>query len=1170
MKPRIRQCDFPLPLRLEFLERRCLLAVGLVSDINQQSWLPYSSRAMLGEDMYYAASDWEHGLELWRSDGSASGTHVVADIAPGSASSSPQELTELNGELYFVASDGVHGYELWRSDGTVTGTRLVVDLEPGSKSSDILDLRNVAGTLFISAYGSIWTSDGTSAGTREFVPNDNLSRIDTPVEKDGMLYFSARDDAGGKELWRWDGTPGGAMRVADIRPGSSGAYPQELTVGGNLLYFTANDGVSGFELWRTDGTQEGTIRLRDVWLGPSDSSARQLTPVGDTLFFLARGDLSSPFKLWKSDGTTQNTVQVSDVNIGFGQSEVGPLVNVNGLLYFGAWLTSTGRELWKSDGTAGGTEMVADLRPGSQNSYPRHLTNVDGVLFFSANDGLHGGELWRAGGSISGAERISDIAPDEGDANPVMLTRAPDGLRFVANNAEHYSLWRADADSLAPTRVHSLQQASFHADPRDLVNLNGLLLFSADDGVHGVELWKSDSSGTRLVKDIVEGPADSAPSGLTRVGDFVFFGALDRNLQVKMWKTDGTADGTQEVTGAPRGGGGGCEVNGDYYFVSETSATGIELWKTDGTAAGTTLVADISPGEASSMPTSLTNVGGILFFAASRPGDGIQLWRSDGSASGTFVVTNPELHSFASPEKLLNVGGTLYFSAWGTHSDRSLWISDGTPQGTVAFPLAEFPTYLTNVGGTVYFGSGDGYAHQELWKSDGTVAGTTLVADILPGANGANPKQLTNVGGTLYFVANDGARGYELWKSDGTSAGTQLVADVFTGLESSNPVRLTEAGGTLYFAANDGTSGHEPWQSDPANGHTQRIADLTPGYRQTYFGQFMNVGGTLYFVADEIAFRSELWRVVELTPPKATDVIISTSGAPHGFFSVPTGSGEQLRTVPLALVNRVQVAFDKTVSIDEDDLRLEGLSHGSVPFFSFDYDWETNVATWHLDIFLPADRWSITLNADGASPVLDLTGSALDGEWDNPSVLFDTSGSVISGDGVAGGDFHFDFTVLPGDGNRDNRVTGADFTIWSDRFDNRQGAADKLFTDGDWDGDGHVAGGDFTLWADHFGLDLRGAQNAPAPSQTHRIVDSDLWNEPPNAFEVLGGPSAQRAPAASAARGIAGDAPYIVLAASSVTSRRLHPRVPRLRGADAELFPIEDKQIESPDRPTNS
>ncbi len=43
-----------------------------------------------------------HGVELWKSDGTAAGTVMVKDIAPLATSSSPGDLTNVNGTLYFA------------------------------------------------------------------------------------------------------------------------------------------------------------------------------------------------------------------------------------------------------------------------------------------------------------------------------------------------------------------------------------------------------------------------------------------------------------------------------------------------------------------------------------------------------------------------------------------------------------------------------------------------------------------------------------------------------------------------------------------------------------------------------------------------------------------------------------------------------------------------------------------------------------------------------------------------------------------------------------------------------------------------------------------------------------------------------------------------------------
>jgi ELWxxDGT repeat protein len=88
-------------------------------------WDDHAIAAAAGGVFYVNDDDSGSGLELWFSDGTIAGTAMVADIGPGLVDG-PIEgtLTPMLGgsQLLFAASDLHHGLQLWRSDGTAANT----------------------------------------------------------------------------------------------------------------------------------------------------------------------------------------------------------------------------------------------------------------------------------------------------------------------------------------------------------------------------------------------------------------------------------------------------------------------------------------------------------------------------------------------------------------------------------------------------------------------------------------------------------------------------------------------------------------------------------------------------------------------------------------------------------------------------------------------------------------------------------------------------------------------------------------------------------------------------------------------------------------------------------------------------------------------------------------
>ncbi len=59
-------------------------------------------------------------------------TSPLRDINTAPSSSSPRGFVDVGGTVFFVATTRTTGDELWKSDGTASGTTLVKDIREGS------------------------------------------------------------------------------------------------------------------------------------------------------------------------------------------------------------------------------------------------------------------------------------------------------------------------------------------------------------------------------------------------------------------------------------------------------------------------------------------------------------------------------------------------------------------------------------------------------------------------------------------------------------------------------------------------------------------------------------------------------------------------------------------------------------------------------------------------------------------------------------------------------------------------------------------------------------------------------------------------------------------------------------------------------------------------------
>ena len=308
-----------------------MLVVTIFAHAQSASYVPYNLAdvAWLGAVKLFAASDALNGVELWRSDGTAAGSYLVADIWPGMTGSLPTNLVTVYGEVFFSANDGAHGPELWASDGTAGGTYMVSDIAPGPSGSN----------------------------------PDYLTAVN------GLLFFAADDGVRGTELWCSDGSAEGTRLVSDINPGAGSSSPQQLIDYNGSLYFLASNGAGPPALWRSDGTTAGTIPVSNL----GGSTPLQISVVEGRLHILTN-DTSAGYENWISDGTTAGTVPASSpqlLSATVSWSPVTlttsgmPLTNLGGYkIYFGASPVALTSSIDVPD-AAVSSYVVPNLMPGT-------------------------------------------------------------------------------------------------------------------------------------------------------------------------------------------------------------------------------------------------------------------------------------------------------------------------------------------------------------------------------------------------------------------------------------------------------------------------------------------------------------------------------------------------------------------------------------------------------------------------------------------------------------------------------------------------------------------------------------------------------------------------------------------------------------------------------------
>ncbi len=358
------------------------------------------------------------GPEVWVTDGTPSGTHLVRDIwkdgpkSPGRSAPAVYPVPSFQGvagnRVLFTANDGT-GEGLWAADDQDAWPLALKSwgYEPGSAVS-LRDGALLRATRLAQSPIALWLTDGLLSGTTQVsdveVGGANLTSV--AQQGDGM-YFSGRSNTGTStyDLWVTDGRNRNTRRVAV----AEGVIDQ-VTVAGPHVFFEVRrvispspNFVSEKSLWRYDIALGVAGRLAIL-----PESAGILGPVGDQVA-LAREGTDQVRRLWLSDDGPAGMHVLGDIQnpSRFANAPIPPPAS-DGRWIFMAQDADHGVEPWLTDGTATGTRILRDLNPGPAKAQPGNFVPCGNRFIFTANLG-EGRGYWISDGTPSGTRLMPEV-----------------------------------------------------------------------------------------------------------------------------------------------------------------------------------------------------------------------------------------------------------------------------------------------------------------------------------------------------------------------------------------------------------------------------------------------------------------------------------------------------------------------------------------------------------------------------------------------------------------------------------------------------------------------------------------------------------------------------------------------------------------------------------------
>ncbi len=676
--------------------------------------------------------------------------NYTSTSAPPTGSSGVGDLNiGANRSVSDLQSLGPNTFVMLRDFSTLDEVRVFTN---SAASSVLLDTFSSASALltpnvplfrvFYAADSQLVVSDGTPAGTQS-ISSASPANL---VSLSNRLLMTANTASNGRELFSSDGTAAGTGLLKELVAGAqglptfSGLNMLPSANGGRLFISFNNPAVSNdMQVWISDGSAAGTVEISGSAI--NDSGALSILPTTGTSAVIGynpgSGDSGEPFF---TQGTVGSTVALGNFIADAGDSFASPIVAFNQRVFVVA----------QDQPTANGHYTL----PSQSNAAPSPFMLINGAMgVFFQRLWFEGSGLYVSDGTIAGSTLLPDVDIRSDDPACYVMHN---GLVhfFVSDTAfNDVEISRSDGTAagtevvtnLSTTDEARMDRFCFGIERVTLASLPGKLLFAGDNGNSGLELYGlDDNDNAALVMDIRVGSATSEIGAMltltNRPGlpDVVVFNADDGIFGREIWASGGTGQSTVRLSDFNPGIGSSDPTNvvhagNRIFFTAFSPATGRELYVSDGTVAGTRQVADLFVGSGSGISSAsfhriLASANGKVYFSGiSSSEPDCALFESDGSGPGTHCAYDDASFALRSVgnSAVVNRSGALIFSAHQSvpvdEGEEVRVLFNGQMLNVAGSDMAlggagSAPSDFLADGDSVYFRADDGIVGFELFK----------------------------------------------------------------------------------------------------------------------------------------------------------------------------------------------------------------------------------------------------------------------------------------------------------------------------------------------------------------------------------------------------------------------------------------------------------------------